>query len=69
MVEVFVTNVQHVYQADIVLNELRKYLPESKINFDLDDCDKILRIEAICITADHIRQLLKEKGFRCRLLE
>ena len=69
MVEVFETDVQQAYQANIVLRELRKYFPESKISFDLDDCDKILRVEGICVIADQVSWLLNEKGFKCRPLE
>ena len=69
MVEVFETDVQQLYQANIVLIELRKQFPESEINFDLDDCDKILRIEDKSIIADQVRELVNEKGFRCRVLK
>ena len=69
MVEVFETDVQQVYQANAILNELRKHFPESEINFDLDDCDKILRIEGLSFITDQVRELLNKKGFKCRLLE
>ena len=69
MVEVFETDVQQIYQANIVLNELRKHFPESKINFDLDDCDKILRIEGLSFITDQVREVLSENGFKCRPLE
>jgi hypothetical protein len=69
MVEVFETDVQQVYQANVLLNELRKRFPDTKMNFDLDDCDRILRIEAGSSIAGQVRHLLNEKGYRCRPLE
>lgn len=69
MVEVFKTNVEKVHQATTLVNELRQHFPESKINFDLDDCDKILRIEGHHFLTDKVMVLLEENGFKCRLLE
>ena len=68
MVEVFQTDVKQVQQADSLINELLQHFPDSKINFDLDDCDKILRIEGLNFLADKVMMLLKEHGFNCRLL-
>ena len=69
MVEVFKTNVEKVQQAITLINELRLHFPESKINFDLDDCDKILRVEGIHFLTDKVMLLLEKNGFKCRLLE
>ena len=68
MVEVFQTDVKQAQQADSLINELLQHFPDSKINFDLDDCDKILRIEGLNFLADKVMMLLKEHGFDCRLL-
>jgi hypothetical protein len=38
-------------------------------NFDLDDCDNILRIEADDISPRYIESLLQNAGFDCRELE
>jgi len=45
MVEVFKTNVKSTQQSIIILSKIRKYFPKLRVNFDLGDCDKILRIE------------------------
>ena len=45
MIEVFKTNVQEFSEAQKLVALLRKHFPNSKINFDLDDCDKVLRVE------------------------
>jgi hypothetical protein len=45
MVEVFRTNIDTDKNADFILKQLQAVFPDCKINFDLEDCDKILRIE------------------------
>lgn len=45
MVHLFKTSVQDQITADKILNALINIYPDCKINFDLEDCDKILRIE------------------------
>jgi hypothetical protein len=44
-VEVFKTNVILEKETLLVIQKLRYIFPEAKINFDLDDCDNILRVE------------------------
>ena len=50
MIEVFKTNVPEVCVAQNIIALLLEHFPESKINFDLHDCDKILRFEGDIIT-------------------
>jgi hypothetical protein len=69
MVEVFKTNVQETKEADQLIDLLLQHFPGSKINFDLDDCDKILRIEGINFIAGHVMMYVKKHGFHCNLLE
>jgi hypothetical protein len=45
MVEVFKTNVKYRDHASILVNQIHKIFPEYNSNFDLEDCDKILRVE------------------------
>jgi hypothetical protein len=45
MIEIFKTNVQEVSHANEIVALLLEYYPGSKINFDMHDCDKILRVE------------------------
>lgn len=44
-VEVFKTNVAHKKTAKVILEEIGMHQPKYKCNFDLEDCDKVLRIE------------------------
>lgn len=69
MVEVFTTDVQKDSQARAIVNLLQRRFPGSKINFDLDDCDKILRVEGVNFVPENVASLVKEKGFKCRILE
>ena len=43
--------------------------PSFKINFDLSDCDKVLRVEGDNIEALNIMILVKENGFKCEILD
>jgi len=69
MVEVFKTNVKKVRDAKVLVKKLLVHLPKSKINFDLADCDKVLRIESKTISPDKIIILLQENGYQCQVLE
>jgi hypothetical protein len=69
MVEVFKTNVQKKVQSKILLCALSELFPSFKINFDLSDCDKVLRVEGDNIEASRIMVLIKEAGFKCELLD
>lgn len=68
MVEVFKTNVQKKAQTNMLLRILSKANPSFKINFDLSDCDKVLRVEGDNVEPLMIMKLVSEKGFRCEIL-
>ena len=69
MVEVFKTNVQKKTQSKMLLAVLSETFPSFKINFDLSDCDKVLRVEGDNIKALRIMILVKENGFNCEILD
>lgn len=66
MVEVFKTNVYDAEAADEIAGHLLKLFSGGKVNFDLEDCDKILRVENESIK---VKTFLYEKGFNCEILE
>lgn len=68
MVEVFKTNVEKVELAEELKSALNVRFPFSKINFDLEDCDKILRVEGHAICIPTILELMKAKGVVCEVL-
>ena len=69
MVEIFKTNVQQNSQAKKLVALLCRHFPESKINFDLEDCDRILRVEAFTLQATLVMETLNHEGFFCAELE
>ena len=69
MVEVFKTNVQKKTQSKMLLRILSEAFPSFKINFDLSDCDKVLRVEGDNMEALRIMILVKEYGFDCEVLD
>ena len=69
MIEAFKTNVQKKTQSKMLLCILSEAFPSSKINFDLSDRDKVLRIEGDNIEALRIMFLVKERGFNCEILD
>jgi hypothetical protein len=68
MVEVFKTNVQHRDLAEQLASILRDRFAYSKINFDLEDCDKILRVEGEQICVETIIEILSTHGLECEVL-
>jgi len=69
MIEVFKTNVEEACHAKNVIAMLIQHFPGTKINFDLHDCDKILRVEGDNFGAEKVISLVIESGFACNVLE
>lgn len=69
MIEVFKTNVQEFSEAQQLVALLRTHFPGSRINFDLDDCDKVLRVEGNNLRIEKVMTLITEKGFLCKVLD
>ena len=68
-VEVFRTNVLTATQAGCLLRLMNERFPDYKVYFDLDDCDKVLRVEADEVCVDDVIGLLTERGVACDVLE
>ena len=69
MVEVFKTNVLDVERSNLLVERLLFHFPDNKINFDLQACDKILRVEGENILPGRIMELLNEEGHECEILD
>jgi hypothetical protein len=69
MIEVFKTNVQKKAQSEMLLSILSEAFPSFKINLDLSDRDKVLRVEGDNMEALPIMMLVKEYGFTCEILD
>lgn len=69
MVEVFKTDVTNEVQAINVVGIIERYFEGCKANFDLGDCDHILRVEVTdTIDADAVVNLLKEMRVSAEVL-
>lgn len=70
MVEVFKTNINTRAQAHLVANGIEDVFEGYLINFDLDDCDRIMRIRAVYGTVDSERvcRLVSAMGFNVSIL-
>ena len=69
VVEVFKTNVRGKRMAQRINTDLAQLFPNAKINFDLDDCDKILRIESTELCVKEIIELVKGRSFSYEVLD
>ena len=70
MVEVFKTDVKYRDHANMLIGEIHKTFVDYKVNFDLEDCDKILRVECTrgVIQSSFLVNLLKNFGFNAEVL-
>jgi hypothetical protein len=70
VVEVFKTNVNKRRQANRLLNAIHNAFGNHKANFDLDDCDKILRVQCDngTLCAKSLISFLNELGCRAEVL-
>ena len=71
MVEVFKTNVADPRQAQALVDEIQSEFTQYAANFDLDDCDRILRVETHGNSIENIDiiGLLNSRGWGCEVLE
>lgn len=70
MVEVFKTNVIDPHHAAMLIDRIHKTFAGYNANFDLEDCDKILRVKS---NSDFIQvhvliDLLQNLGFTAEIL-
>lgn len=68
MIEVFKSTVNNKVESQRILKVLATEFPDAKINFDLEDCDNILRIEASDINIQSIQEILLQYGHTVELL-
>lgn len=69
MIEVFKTNVNSTQQAAACIELIRHTYKFCRVNFDLDDCDKILRVQScFIIRPESIIALIKQLGVQAEVL-
>lgn len=70
MVYVFKTSVKFKKQVKRLEPLLNDTLAKTNWNFDLEDCDKIFRVESAGdVSTQQVKTLFEEKGFVCEELE
>lgn len=71
MIEVFKTNIAEPHAAGLVMEVIHLHFHTLKASFDLEDCDKILRIQAESgsIPAAGIIRLLRGMGYIAEVLQ
>jgi hypothetical protein len=69
MIAIFKTNITDFSKADEIISILSHHLPGCKINFDLQDCDNILRVKGDNVSVTQIIQLVSSTGSDCALLD
>ena len=70
MVEIFKTNITDISKGNIIIRKLLRRFPSYRINFDLDDCDNILRIESYngIIDIESIIEIVKQESVEIDLI-
>lgn len=69
MVLVFKTNIQEQNEAMRIIQKLCEFFPGGEINIDLEDCDKILRVESDLMEVEHVKNILRSLNYSCEELE
>lgn len=69
MIEIFKTNVEVEEQCYAIISTLINTFSFIKVNFDLEDCDKIMRVEGSDFSVDQIMEKVRILGYRCEVLE
>lgn len=70
-IEVFRTNVNHPHEAEILLQKLREAFNHCEPSFDLEDCDRVLRLADRTgkTTSAQVIGLLAAHGFKAEVME
>ena len=68
-IDIFKTNVQNNKQARMVTGLLKVNFTKAEINFDLEDCDRIMRVKRNDVFEPAaITRYIRKLGFRCEEL-
>jgi hypothetical protein len=69
MIEVFRTNITGKMASRKISEALHAQFPDLQVHFDLEDCDRILRVDGDPLFPEMIAELVKEKGYDCEMLK
>ena len=68
MILVYKTTVETESEVAVLRPEIEVLKGIKNWNFDLEDCDRILRIDCEFLLSERVISILKEKGFSCEEL-
>ncbi len=71
MIEVFTTSVTEHREANLLIRQIEALYPGYKANFDLGDCDRILRVVSGggAVDSEGVISLLEDFGYRAGILK
>jgi hypothetical protein len=71
MIEVFKTNIDDSRYADILVEHIQRIFYGYEANFDLQDCDRILRVRNVrgIVNSERLIQMLNGFGFYAEVLQ
>jgi len=65
MISIFKTNIENEYQIQQLKAEIDLITEEIDWSFDLEDCDKILRVDSTYNISVSIIEVLTSNGYQC----
>lgn len=68
-VKIFSTDIENRTQVNDISAAICSLFPHSIVTVDLEDCDKVLRVEGNIPTSECVISLLSNLGFHCEELE
>ena len=69
IVEVFKTDVAEPEEAKLLTNALVARFPGCRPSFDLEDRDRVLRVEGGMLCTDTIITIINQFGYDCHILD
>ncbi len=66
---IFCTNIRRRSDFNHLCLELKRMPGVSDCTIDLDDCDKVLRVECSNISMEKIIRIVRRSGFQCEEME
>lgn len=67
MIEVFITNIQNTFESEEIKEGILKTYPKLKVDFDLEDIDRVMRIEGF-FNPNEIIEILTSKNYKCEIM-
>src|SRR5690606_16395420 len=66
-IEVFITNIQNTFESEQIKEDILKKHPKLKVDFDLEDIDRVMRIEGF-FNPNKIIKILASKNYKCEII-